>query len=335
MIVLNDKTFNKFGRNNSLGVTTIYPDKTMSDINGLILKSAELREILHTHGAILLRDFNVYSSDEFKCVADVFIDDLMEDNGEHNPLPDKNGIYTPVSYSSKETLLWHNENSFNNVWPLIIMFGAVKPAVSGGETPIADSREVLAKINPDIINEFKKKGVMYVRTHGFGFGRTWQETYRTNNKSELEKICIRSNIEFDWIDDDCLRTKQIRPAIVKHPITNELSWFTQAQHWHPFCLKKEIRESLFKIFSLEQMPRNCYFGDGSIISDDVMQHILDAYAQVEMDFSWVRGDVMVLDNILHAHARKPYEGDRKLLVAMGNRMSFKDKVGGDMVERIK
>jgi hypothetical protein len=33
-------------------------------------------------------------------------------------------------------------------------------------------------------------------------------------------------------------------------------------------------------------------------------------------FSWRRGDLLVLDNLLAAHGRKPFEGDREILVAM-------------------
>jgi hypothetical protein len=34
-------------------------------------------------------------------------------------------------------------------------------------------------------------------------------------------------------------------------------------------------------------------------------------------FTWRQGDVVLLDNMLAAHARDPYEGPRKIVVAMG------------------
>jgi hypothetical protein len=33
-------------------------------------------------------------------------------------------------------------------------------------------------------------------------------------------------------------------------------------------------------------------------------------------FTWRQGDVVMLDNMLVAHARDPYEGERKIVVAM-------------------
>ena len=42
-------------------------------------------------------------------------------------------------------------------------------------------------------------------------------------------------------------------------------------------------------------------------------------------FPWRRGDVLLLDNMLTAHGRRPFTGDRRVLVAMGN--SYLDTLG--------
>jgi alpha-ketoglutarate-dependent taurine dioxygenase len=34
-------------------------------------------------------------------------------------------------------------------------------------------------------------------------------------------------------------------------------------------------------------------------------------------FQWLRGDVVMVDNMLTAHARDPFEGPRRIVVAMG------------------
>lgn len=312
------------------GIIKISPIDGFSDIQDFSLRSSELENMLHKYGALLFRGFSIDSPDKFKKVAISFAEDLMSDNGEHNPLSTTDGVYTPVSYSPKEKLLWHNENSFNHTWPMMIMFGALKPADTGGETPVVDSRKVLAALAPEIVAEFSQKGIMYTRTHGFGFGRSWQETYRTENISEMEKKCKEHNIQAEWFGQDQVVTKQVRPAIVKHPVTGEFSWFNQAQHWHPSCLKAEVQDSLKKIFPPDKLPRNCYFGDGSLISDDIMQHICDVYQRLEISFAWEKGDVMVLDNVLFAHARNAYSGERKLLVTMGKHAAFSGSIRSEV-----
>lgn len=311
------------------GVVFVSPTPKVKNLDELILTGVELKKMLHEKGALLLRGFNVDNPDKFKSIAGLFADDLMSDNGEHIPLSNTDKVYTPVGYSAKEKLLWHNENSFNYNWPLMIMFACLKPAEKGGETPLVDCCKVLESLDSEVVAEFKQKGVMYVRTHGFGFGRTWQETYRTDSKSEMERICKERGIQLQWGEGDQLITKQVRPAIVNHPISGVPTWFTQAQHWHPYCLKPEIREYFLATFSEDQQPRNCYFGDGSIISDDIMQHILDVYAKLEVSFPWQAGDVVVLDNVLFAHARNAYHGERKLLVTMGRHAVFTEAVAGN------
>ena len=72
------------------------------------------------------------------------------------------------------------------------------------------------------------------------------------------------------------------------------------------------------------MPRNCYYGDGTRIADEDMASILEVYRQLEVSFPWQRGDVMVLDNLLTAHGRNRFEGERQLLVTMGDMRSYSE-----------
>ena len=44
----------------------------------------------------------------------------------------------------------------------------------------------------------------------------------------------------------------------------------------------------------------------------------DAYAQVTGRFAWEQGDVLLLDNMLTAHGRRPYSGARQVVVAMSD-----------------
>jgi alpha-ketoglutarate-dependent taurine dioxygenase len=131
-------------------------------------------------------------------------------------------------------------------------------------------------------------------------------------------------MEFEWRDGDRLKTRSIRPAVIRHPQTGELIWFNQAQHWHIACLDTTTRESLSSLFREEDLPRHCYYGDGSPIEDSVMAEILDVYRRLEVSFFWREGDILMLDNMLTAHARNPFRGDRKLLVTMGDMVAEED-----------
>ncbi|MEH1798871.1 MAG: TauD/TfdA family dioxygenase [Nostoc sp.] len=284
------------------------------------------REFIDTnlikHGAILFRDFNITTAAAFEKFGLAVCSELFNENGEHNRETVTGKVYTPVFYPADSKLLWHNENSFNHRWPMKILFGCRQPAQQGGETPIVDSRKVFQLIEPKIREQFVEKQVMYVRNYGNGLGLDWQTVFQTQSRADVEKFCQSNLIDFEWKNDGGLRTISIRPAVIKHPQTSELSWFNQAQHWHLACLDIQTRESLLSSFKKEDLPRNCFYGDGTPIEDSTMIDICGVYQRLEVCFPWQEGDILLLDNVLTAHGRNPYVGKRKLFVAMSELTSF-------------
>lgn len=276
------------------------------------------------HGVLLFRGFNISSPSAFESFASTICPQLFSENSEHPREEVSENVYTPVFYPPEKKLLWHNENSFNASWPVKIWFCCGKPADQGGETPVVDSRKVFQTIDPAIREQFMRKNVMYVRNYGDGLGLHWSTVFRTKDKAEVEAYCRKEAIELEWKDGDRLRTRQIRPAVLKHPKTGEYLWWNQATHWHPACLEPEVRASLSQLFAEEDLPRNCYYGDGSPIEDEAMHAICNVYQQLEVSFPWQLGDIMMLDNMLAAHARNPFQGKRKIYVALGEMISLDD-----------
>ena len=274
------------------------------------------------HGALLFRNFDVDTPSAFERFARAVCPELIVENGEHPRTTVTGKIYTPVFYPADKQLLWHNENSFNHSWPLCILFCCSQPALEGGETPIVDSREVFRMIDPEVKQEFIEKKVMYRRNYGEGVGLTWQTVFQTTSRTEVENHCKRNHFEFEWKSGDRLRTSCVRPAILNHPQTAEVSWFNQAQHWHISCLEEVVRESLLSAFATEDLPRNCFYGDGSEIDESAMNHILEVYRKLDVTFQWQQSDTLLLDNVLTAHARNPFTGQRKLFIAMGNATTY-------------
>ena len=276
-----------------------------------------LEEKLAEHGAILFRGFAVDSPPVFESFATTVCSDLYQENGEHPRESVSGNVATPVFYPPEEKLLWHNENTFNLRWPMKIFFCCARPADQGGETPLVDSGAVFDRIRPEVREKFLEKGVMYVRNYGVGLGLSWREVFQVEDKAEAEQHCRENRIDFEWGPEERLRTRAVRPAAGPHPGSGRMSWFNQAQHFHTACLDEATRRSMEAIYEEDEMPRNCYYGDGSVIEDSVMEEILAIYEDLEISFPWRKGDVLLVDNMRVAHGRNPYVGERKLLVAMG------------------
>jgi Taurine catabolism dioxygenase TauD, TfdA family len=86
----------------------------------------------------------------------------------------------------------------------------------------------------------------------------------------------------------------------------------------------EMREALLRSMPIEDLPRHAYFGDGTPIPDEHMDVIRSAYEACTVRVPWQVDDVLLVDNMHVAHGRDPYTGDRKVLVAMSDVLSFSD-----------
>lgn len=275
-------------------------------------------EVFDRHGAILFRGFAV-DDDAFYRFARQFSRELMDYSEPSTPrtkLADK--IYTSTEYPSEQVIPMHNEHSYSNHWPQRIWFNCSVPAARGGQSPLCDSRKVYEKISPAVREQFARKGVMYVRNFGKELDLPWQQVFGSEEKAAVEAHCRKAGIAFEWKENDNLRTRQVCQAVLPHPRTGEMLWFNQAHLFHLTNLDPDVRQFLMDRYGEANLPRNTYYGDGSPIPDAVLAEIREAYRQTQLVFDWQASDVVMLDNMLYAHGRNPFEGKRRVLVAMAD-----------------
>jgi alpha-ketoglutarate-dependent taurine dioxygenase len=122
--------------------------------------------------------------------------------------------------------------------------------------------------------------------------------------------------------------------VIRHPATGEPSFCNQIMLHHTACLDERTRRALLAVLGPGDLPRSVCFGDGQEIPDPVVRDILRTTAATAARFTWRRGDVLLLDNLSTAHARRPFEGDRQILVAVGDVVDSADlaPVGSARVE---
>lgn len=274
---------------------------------------AKLRE----HGGLRFRGFGLSTADDFHRVLDALAYPLMHYTEGATPrLKVSDKVYTSTEFPADQHIAPHNELNYVNTWPMKIWFFCVTAAIEGGETPVVDVRKVFDRLDAEIKAPFLLKGWRLVRNFGDGFGLTWQSSYRVETRDELEAYCRQAEVHWEWKSADRLRTWQVRPAVARHTGTGEMVWFNHAAFWHVSSLEPKLREMLLAEYGEENLPYNTYYGDGTPIPDEVAAELRRAYDEELVSFPWQVGDLMMLDNVLVAHGRRPFRGPRKILTAM-------------------
>ncbi|WPH19187.1 TauD/TfdA family dioxygenase [Variovorax paradoxus] len=279
----------------------------------------QIEQSLLATGGVLLRGFSVSAVETFQQFASSFGHPLLKYEFASTPRSAVSastgaGVYTSTEYPAHQSIPLHNEQAYTREWPMKIWFHCVTASPEGGETPIADSRAVYRRMPGHIRKRFEP-GILYVRNFG-EMDVPWQKVFNTESRAEVQAFCERSGIAWEWKDDDGLRTRQLCQAVETHPVTGEQVWFNQAHLFHISAREAEEREVLEEIYGIENVPRNTFLADGSTISDEIFDEVRAVLDAETVAFPWEEGDVLMLDNMLVAHARSPFKGPRKVIVAM-------------------
>jgi len=270
---------------------------------------------LSRSGAALFRGFAIPDVCAFERAAEALCGPLAGDYGDLPRGSMGANFYGATPYPAELPILFHHEGAHTSRWPRRIAFFCIEPAARGGETVIADGRRVFAALSRGLRTRFEREGLLYMRRFTPGIDVAWQAYFRTGDRSEVERRCRADGIDAEWTDDDGLRIRQRRPAVLRRG--KDAVFFNQILLHHPSALPDEVREALSTLLAEEDFPRRVAFGDGSQISDDAVAEVRSACRSAAAEIRWRRGDLLLVDNELAAHGRRPYEGERGIAVAMG------------------
>ncbi|MFN0130773.1 MAG: TauD/TfdA family dioxygenase [Verrucomicrobiales bacterium] len=279
-----------------------------------------LEEKLQLHGALLFRGARVASAEDFQTVVTALTPELLAYTGGGSPRSKVQGrIYTSTEYVGTVHIPLHCEMSYTPIIPSRIWFFCAKNAQSGGATPLGYLAEIGEKLPLEIADGFREKGVSYTTfmNHGVGFGKSWQQTYETEDRDEVSALLDdEQGLVYEWKTDG-LFVSRTQPSHRRHSVTGENLWYNQAVNWHPAHLGMAYFDKLSKVFGEpENFPKMAWFGDGTPIPPEDILKIDEVSRNCESVFVWEDGDVLLVDNERVAHGRHAFEGERRVLVAM-------------------
>jgi alpha-ketoglutarate-dependent taurine dioxygenase len=245
-------------------------------------------------------------------------------------------VFESTRFDPRLKLPLHNEQSYLRTWPHKVWFFSEVVAPRGGATPLASTRAITRRIPARIQDRFRARQLRYHRVYENGSfdeaivqpvspdGRlpvAWQTAFGTTARAVAERRCEAFGVDFHWQPSGRLQTSNVVPAFARHPETGEEFWFNQAHNlsfhgWAIDVFGTEAARGPVTEAEIARLPRHVTFGDGSPIDPELIGELNEIYRSEETTFAWQVGDVLVLDNVLIAHGREPYQGPRRVLAAL-------------------
>lgn len=278
-----------------------------------------IEQALDRGGAVLFRGFGIDNPERLDAFTRAVAPQRPTLTGESSPRSRVAGdVFTSTDYPRDYPIQLHNEYSYARRWPMKLFFGCMSPPTSQGATPIADSRKVLARLPKDLVERFRALGVRYRRNFLPRVGVSWETAFGTTDRAVVERLARDEGITVRWGEGGRLTTEHTASAIGRHPRTGEEMWFNHAFFFHVRALEPDEIRDFFLMQPEDDLSTQTYFGDGSPITEDVVETLRAAYRAETTRFDWQRGDVLLIDNMLTSHGRDPFDGPRKIVVVMAD-----------------
>jgi alpha-ketoglutarate-dependent taurine dioxygenase len=284
-----------------------------------------VRDALDQHGALYLRGLPIATAEDFGRVRDALMNERAEYRENATPRSDfGQGVYSSTDLPPAQSIRPHNENSYTLTFPGLLLFGCLIAPEQGGATPVTDVRRVLRALPASLVERFRAHGWTLIRNYGEDFSLPWQTAFGTDDRAKVAEYCDGNLIAHEWREDGALHTEQRRSALITHPRTGDEVWFNHVVFWNEWSLEPEVHEVLAEAIGRENFPFNTSLGNGEALTGEEVRIIDDAYTAATVRESWQAGDLLLVDNLLTAHGRESYRGDRRILVAMGDPVALAD-----------
>ena len=280
-------------------------------------QQVEVEQALSTSGAVLFRGFDVPNPAAFDRAVGAmpgqnfaYAESLS--NAVRVNVTER--VFTANEAPPQTEIFLHHEMAQTPIYPSRLAFYCEIAPGEGGATPLCRSDLLMERLEgdlPELAQAFARKGVRYTHTMpgaddaGSGQGRSWRSTLGTETREVAEARLVRLAYEFEWQDDGSLRVTTPRLDAVRDLGGGRHSFFNQLiaayRGWSD---------------SRNDARRSISYGDGSAIDPAAMMRAIEMAEELTYDHAWQAGDVVLVDNFVTMHGRRPYAGKRRVLASL-------------------
>jgi hypothetical protein len=269
------------------------------------------------HGAVLLRGFAVADAHDF----DVLVQALSLEN-----FPYKQSLSNAVRinrtervFSANEAppeakILFHHEMAQTPLSPKWILFSCEVAPQEGGATPLCRSDILYNRLKsrcPDFVADCESKGLIYTNVMPgkddaqSSMGRSWKSTLGVETRDLAEARLSELGYSWEWQSNGCLQaTTPVLPAVLDLGAGRK-SFYNQLIA--AFCGWSDERNDPCDAIR---------YGDNSKLDSSAVMIAAEIADDLAFDHEWQVGDVVIIDNRVTMHARRPFVGTRKVVASL-------------------
>jgi alpha-ketoglutarate-dependent taurine dioxygenase len=277
-----------------------------------------LRAAVVTHGAVLVRGLELGSVAEVTAVFHQLGRLTIEKEAFAARRHYSEGVYSSTKWPPNQPMCLHHEQSYALAPPALMLFACLAAPTAGGATMLADAGAVLEALPAELVARFEREGWLLARSYHEELGASIASAFGSEERDAVERYCRANAIELARQPDGGLRTRQLRRAVVRHPVSGQRCWFNQIAFLSEWAMEPEVRDFLIDTYGADGLPFNTRYGGGDPIGADVVRAINAVYQAQRVGEAWQAGDLLLVDNVRCAHGREPFAGPREVLVAMAD-----------------
>ncbi|WOJ95104.1 TauD/TfdA family dioxygenase [Congregibacter variabilis] len=280
-------------------------------------KKSELSGLLAQHGALLFRGMPLLSATDFDAFIEAFAwpnfryaDSLS--NAVRSNRTER--VFTANEAPAAVEIFLHHEMAQTPVYPSKLFFFCETAPDSGGETPLCRSDKLLAMMRqhqPEFVQRCATEGLRYTNVMPLaadaasGQGRSWTSTLGTGDRDQAEQKLAGLGYDWSWLDGGDLKVTTPVLAAVRKLASGSEVFFNQLiaayQGWNDNRNKGE---------------KSVSFGGGAEISAQDLALTCELAQEITENVAWHRSDVVLLDNFMMMHGRRPFGGSRSILASL-------------------